>query len=333
MKKHIRNLVNKSIVVGLVVSLILGTGLAAAGTLTVSLSPSLDSKGDIIRAISITKAELLEANVFVTAPAAVGTVVSDNMVLFNLSGIAPGDYFIRLNNRSDEIFPTRIDDPTKGINQFVGQTLRVSVISSNLSDPVYIFKTYLNGLGPVNCSDGYQVSQNSYIRLSLKTDPQKLEVNGFEIYQELYDYIIGGRRLLDYTPTTPIHPSTSTSTSPLFSKWVFSHGDDYNRNDSKCSSCHGNLETKPASFSDIAVNNGFCYRCHSGPYIPIVWLVQEDVCPYHPHAISTTTSIPTQTSTPKPTASLTTTSAPATPAFEALLAISALLMAVLIRRR
>jgi hypothetical protein len=312
------------------ICLILGTGLAAAGTLTVSLQPSLDGKGDIIRAISITKAELLERNVDINVPAAVGTVVSDNMVLFNLSVIKPGDYSIRLNNRSDDIFPTRIDDPTKDISQFVGRTLRVSVIG-NLSDPIYIFKTYFNGLGHVNCSDGYQASSDSYIKLSLKTNPQKLEVNGFEIYKTVSNYQIATYKYIDYTPTTPNHPSTSTSTNQPFSKWVFSHGADYNGNDSKCSNCHGNLNTKPASFSDITVNNGFCYRCHY-PTIPtIVWLVQEDVCPYHPHATSTSTSIPTTTSIPKPTASLTTTSAPATPGFEALSAIAALLAIVLIK--
>ncbi len=314
----------------LMILLISGTGLASAGTLTVSLSPSLDSKGDIIRVISITKAELLDTKVEITAPAAIGTVVSDTTAIFNLSGVKPGDYFIRFNNRSDDIFPTLIDDPNKDINQFLGQTLRVSVIG-NLSDPVYIFKTYLNGLGPVNCSDGYQVSQNTYMRLSLKTNPQRLEVNDVEIYQREI-YIIGIRTLIDYTPTTPNHPSTSTSTNPPFSKWVFIHSIDYNGNDSKCSTCHGNLGTKPASFSEITVNSGFCYRCHSGPYMPtMVWLVQLDDCPYHPHATTISTSIPTLTSTP--TASLTATSAPTTPAFEALSAIAALLAVILIKKK
>ncbi len=314
---------------------LLGIGLASAGTLTVSLSPSLDSKGDIIKAISITKAELVEANVFVTDPTAVptyaGTVKSDSSVQFDLSGIAPGDYFIRLNNRSDNTFPTRIDDPTKNINQFVGRTLRISVIG-NLSNPVYIFKTYLNGLGPVNCSDGYQVSQNSYIQIALKNNPQKLEVHEFNIVQHKDLYGIGARTLLDYTQTIPYHPSTPTSSSSPFSKWVFSHGSDYGGNDSKCSSCHGNLSTKPASFSEITVNNGFCYRCHSGPYMPMmVWLVQEDVCPYHPHATSTPVSIPTLTSTPL--ASITATYAPTTPAFEGLSAIAALVVVFRCRQR
>ncbi len=312
-----------------VILLALCTGLASAGTLTFSLSPSLDSKGDIIRAISITKAELLDVNVTITEPAAIGTVVSDNTAQFDLSDVKPGDYFIRLNNRSDYIFPTRIEDPTKDINQFVGQTLRVSVIG-NLSVPVYIFKTYLNGLGPVNCSDGYQVSPNSYIKLSLKTNPQELEVNGFRIYPGVYDYVIGVWRILDYTPTTPSHPSTSTSTSPPFSKWVFSHGDDYGGNDSKCSNCHGSLDTKPASFSEITVNNGFCFRCHYGPYLPsIVWLVQEDVCRYHPHPLPLPSEVmTTSTPTAKPTAALSTTTQ-TTPAFEA---ISALLIVLRLGR-
>ncbi len=43
-----------------------------------------------------------------------------------------------------------------------------------------------------------------------------------------------------------------------------SHGNDYGGNDSKCSTCHGNLDTKPSKFSEITVNNGFCFRCHYG---------------------------------------------------------------------
>ncbi|VVB90384.1 Uncharacterised protein [uncultured archaeon] len=57
MEKYKRNLVNKFIVVGLVIWFILGTGLAAAGTLTLTLEPSLDGKGDI-RATSIAQALL-----------------------------------------------------------------------------------------------------------------------------------------------------------------------------------------------------------------------------------------------------------------------------------
>ncbi len=312
-----------SVIAVFVIWLVLGTELAAAGTLTVTLEPSLDGKGDIIRAISITKAELLEVHAIITKPAAMGTVTSDNSAQFDLSSIKPGDYFIRLNNRSDDIFPTRIDDPTKEISQFAGQTLRVSVIG-NLSDPVYIFKTYFNGLGPVNCSDGWKESSDSYIKLSLKTNPQELEVNEFGIY----DNQIAAGKVLDYTPTAPNHPNTSTSTNPPFSKWVFSHGADYGGNDSKCSDCHGNLDAKPASFSEITVNNSFCYRCHY-PFIPtIVWLVQEDVCPYHPHMappMITPTPTATPTATPTPT--------PKTPSFEVISAIVALVIVFLIARK
>ena len=101
-----------------VICLILGTGLAAAGTLTVSLQPSLDSKGDIIRAKSITKAELLRMDYNGTITTVTGTAANFT-ALFNLSGIAPGDYFIRVNDLTDNLIPTRIDDPTKDINLFL----------------------------------------------------------------------------------------------------------------------------------------------------------------------------------------------------------------------
>ena len=65
MKKHKRSLVNKSIVAGLIVWLILGIGSGSAqtstatagGRLTLTLEPSLDGKGEI-RATSIMEAKL-----------------------------------------------------------------------------------------------------------------------------------------------------------------------------------------------------------------------------------------------------------------------------------
>jgi hypothetical protein len=354
MKKHKRNVVNKSIVAGLVVSLILGTGLAAAGTLTVILQPSLGSQGDTIRATSITKAVLsspdgvLPNGLFVISRGESGVTyntsyktatIINGTAQFNLSAGDAGDRFIRINDLNDNLIPTRIDDPTKGIAQFVGQNLRESVIG-NLSDPTYRIKTFPDGQGNpvVKCTDGTGVGFDSvYIILSLKTTPQKLEISQLTNNLEMSHpgnfsgnlIRISAGNVINYTPAAPTH-RISTEFNPPFSKWVFGHGDDYGGNDSKCSNCHGNLDTKPTSFSEITVNNGFCFRCHNGKDGTDAGFVGQLGCE-HPYPAPPETMI-TPTSTAKPTAIPTTTATPKTPAFEALMAISALLMAVLIRR-
>ncbi len=314
--------------------LILGTGLAAAGTLTVSLQPSLDGKWEIIRATSITKADPVSPFISPKEGAIYKTAtIINGIAQFNLSANDTGDRFIRINDLNDDLIPTRIDDPTKDINQFVGQKLRVSVIG-NLSDPIYQIKTFTktDGVWPkVWCSDGTSVEGKGtavYIIQSLKTKPQKLEIK----YLVSVSSEPTVTNITDYTSSAPTHPSTMTSIYPPFSKWVFgegSHGVDYGGNDSKCNVCHGNLDTKPANldtkrnnFTDIQVNNGFCFRCHYGKSGTDAGFVGEPGC-RHPYP---TNPIP-PTTTAKPTAM------PKAPAFETLSAIAALLVVVLIGRK
>ncbi len=319
MNTHRKHVVNKSLI-GVMVWLTLCTGLAAAqtGMLTLSLQPGLDSDGDI-KATTITTAELLgtDGTVMITATLAGGTAQ------FDLSNISAGDYFIRVNGLSDDLVPTRIDDPTKAVSQFVGQKLRVSVIG-NISDPTYRVLTFSKGQkeNPVVVySDGTNVIPETYAYaiLSLKTSPQKLEINALGM----------ASKLNSYTPATPTHPSTPTATNPTFAEWMMgekNHAADYNGTDSKCNTCHFNLDTKAATFAQITTSNGWCYRCHYGKAG-----VDEGF-------IDTTAlaATPTATSTPISTAAVTTaapTATPSTPAFEIVLAISALLTMILVRRK
>jgi hypothetical protein len=171
-----------------------------------------------------------------------------------------------------------------------------------------------------------------YIIQSLKTKPQKLEIK--------YVVLVSSEltNITDYTPAASIHPSTMTSINPPFSKWVFGeggHGVDYGGNDSKCSTCHGNLDTKPTNldtnrdnFTDIPVNNGFCFRCHYGKSGTDAGFVGKPGC-QHPYPAPQFTPA---TTTAKPTAASTTTM-PKTPAFEALSTIAALLAVLLIGRK
>jgi hypothetical protein len=324
-----KHFVGKSII-GLTIWLILGIGLVAAqtstttaaGKLTLNLQPSLDGDGNI-KATSITKAELLGTD---------GTVMTNGTVAggtaqFNLSGTAAGDYFIRVNDLSDDLVPTRIDDPTMAINQFVGQKLRVTLIG-NLTGATYQVLTFSKGQGEhpvVVYSDGTNETPETYayVILSLKTSPQKLEIRALGTASQLNSY----------TPASATHPSTSTSTNPTFSMWMLgdnNHANDYNGTDSKCNTCHINLDTKPAKFSLITTNNGWCYRCHYGK-------VGVDAGFIDTTAVLAATTIPTTMpttviSTPTATTAVPT-ATPSTPAFEALFAISALLVMVLVRRR
>ena len=318
MNTHRKHLFNKSLIV-LVVWLTLSTGLVAAqaattaGILTLSLQPGLDGKGDI-KATSITSAELLglDGAVIKTATLTGGTAQ------FDLGSIAGGDYFISVNNLADDLVPTRIDDPTKATNQYVGQKLRAIVIG-NLSDPTYRILTFSKGQkedAVVVYSDGtIKIPETyAYAILSLKTSPQKLDIRS-----------LGTASLLNsYAPATANHPSTSTATKPSFPEWMLgekNHATDYNGTDSKCNTCHINLDTKPATFTQITTFKGWCYRCHYGKTGVDKGFIDT----------TTLAAMPTVTSTP-----IETTAAPAatpkTPAFEASLAISALIM-VLVRRR
>ncbi len=255
----------------LVICLILATGSVAAGTLTLTLEPSLDGKGDI-RATSITDAKLCDFQgicVLNGIPYKTATI-TNGTAKFSLSDRDAGARLILINNLNDDLIPTRID-PTKDIHQFVGQKLRVSVIG-NLSDPTYRIETFTIGQGydhpAVSYSDGNYSPEvlgpfdgDVYTVLSLNTNPsfQVITLGAPRLGRE--------QTIIDYTSSALIHPNTTTSINPSFSKWMFgegSHGNDYGGNDSKCSTCHGDLDSKPAKFSDITINNGFCFRCHYG---------------------------------------------------------------------
>ena len=296
-------------------SLSMAVQAAAEGKLMLSLQPGLDGEGNV-RATSITQAELISPDGTVR----INGIVSGGTAAFNLSGIDAGDYFIRVNGLADDLVPTRIDDTTTVINQFVGQKLRVTVIG-NLSDPAYRIQTFSRGQGEhpvVMYSDGSNETpeQYAYVLLSLKMSPQKMEIN-----------VIGtASRLNSYSPTTATHPSIATAVNPAFSDWMLgenSHAYVYNGTDSKCNGCHINMDTKPADFTQIKTISGWCYRCHYG---------KAGVDNGFIDATALSAVTPTPTSTPVPTTAAPT-ATPKTPAFEAILAISALLLITVLARR
>ncbi|VVB51584.1 Uncharacterised protein [uncultured archaeon] len=308
MKQHL-------IILGLIICLFFGTGLVTAqeaGTLSFTILPGLDAKGTI-KAANMTSAELLNADGLVVTTATVAT----NTAKFNLSGLTIGDYFIRINGLSDDLVPTRINDATVSINQYVGAKLRLSIIG-NISDPAYKIATFSKGQGEhpsVRYPDGVNVAPESYayIILSMKESPQILEIRSLGT----------GSELNTYSPGEANHPDSSTWTNKSFSDWILSadnHATNYNGTDSQCNMCHIDMDTIPATLVDIKLDNGWCYRCHYG---------KEG---FDSGFIDTTAVVtPVETmavqQTPAPTAT------PKAPAFEALFAIGALLIAMLVSRR
>lgn len=314
-RKHLNKGLKIGVVIGLFVWFLLGAGLGAAqsGKLTLSLQTSLDSSGDSIKATSITKAELLSTT---------GTVINTATIIggtarFDLSGVQAGDYFIRVNDRADDLVPTRIDDPTEDIVQSVGQTLRMAVIG-NLTYPTYRIKTFSKGNGEhpiVNYPDGTNETRYSYVLVSLKTDPQRLEVR-----------VLGtAAELTNFSSRLGMHP---ISGDMPFATWILgddNHGVDanYGNNDSKCSKCHGDLDAQPPKYENVNPHNGWCFKCHYGKGGDPNGMVDP--------GFSASSATPT-TITPKPTA-VVPTATPKAPAFEVLIAVSALLIAILLRRR
>lgn len=109
MSAYKKIMANTCIVAGLLmVCLVFIAGLASAGTLTVHLEHSLeyDKKVD-----SIIKAELISRTENKTA------TIINGQARFNLTANDTGDQFIRINDLASDLIPTRIDDPTKDINQ------------------------------------------------------------------------------------------------------------------------------------------------------------------------------------------------------------------------
>ncbi len=173
--------------------------------------------------------------------------ITNGTAEFNLSDRDAGESFILMNDLTDDPIPTHIDDTTTDIHQFVGKKLQVSVIG-NLSDPTYLIKTFSKGQGKhpvIRCfinESGTPSLESIYIKLSLKTIPQKFETIEINVASG------APAGITSYTPTSLLHPSTSTSFNPPFSEWVFRHGEDYGGNDSKCNTCHNNMDKRPKTF-------------------------------------------------------------------------------------
>ena len=220
------------------------------GNLTLKIDPSLDGGGDI-KATSFTKGVMKN---YTGTIVSTGTVTSGNLV-FNLSGISVGDYFIVVNDLLTDQVPTRIADASKTYIQTVGQKFRAARIILG-SDTLYRIKTYSIGQGEHavrKYSDGSNMPNYAWVILSYKATPAVLEIRTME-----------DNRLL-------FAPTAANQGPHKFVNWIMggaNHGKgpagDLIATATQCGLCHTNFNTKPASWSQITATNGNCYKCHYG---------------------------------------------------------------------
>lgn len=209
--------------------------------LNLSLSTTLNGTG-AVKAAAITTADLLNT---AGAVAAGGTVASGK-ASFPLTGLTPGFYFIRVNGDANDLVPTKIDSVSATINQFVGTTLRRTVIGT-LSVPTYQMTTYSLGQSQtavVNYSNGTAGAPARYAFATLYSNGATFEVR-----------VLGTAALL--TTMTPGGPHAAAT-------WIFGATNHGVSVDASCTGCHSAMTTKPASRSSVSAGNGWCYECHYG---------------------------------------------------------------------
>jgi len=225
--------------------------------LVLRLDSTLDGPDDNVKATVITDAVLLSTTGTTVKTATIGF----GAAVFDLSGVAAGDYFIRVDGDADDLVPTRIDDPTKNVEQRVGQKLRASYVQPAVGAG-YRINTWSAGQGesPISAySDGGIIpNEQPYVIVTLGTPKIEFKVLGT------------AAPLSSYTPTSNVHASNGEAfynwllkTNGLDQHGVYVLGVDGGT--TVCQGCHANLGTKPTSYSSVAPTNGWCFQCHNGP--------------------------------------------------------------------
>lgn len=217
------------------------TPLVGPPVLTVALNATLND-GGTVKATTITSGRLYRGTTSVTATITAGKAV------FALTGLVRGFYNIVLNGLTANVIPCKIDSVTANMSQLVSTTLCDSVIGT-LTNKRYVIKMFpLNqgGHPVVKYTDGTSATptQYAYVIMYMKAVPVKAEVHRLAANTLLSTYTQGHHTMSTWLMGPTSHGSGSTAS---------------------CTGCHGNLSSKPASYSSISASNGWCYRCHYGP--------------------------------------------------------------------
>jgi hypothetical protein len=249
----------------------------AAPNLTLTLNNTMDgSSTPLINNITnITSAVLLDTS---GNPIESATTISlDGMTAqFSLGGIMPGDYFIKLNDHSGALVPTRIDSNATDINQSVGRRLRNSVIG-DISNPAYRIKSYPSEISSshpvVNYITGKNESKYAFVIVSGSTN--KIEVRVLNTSEELSNFSTANPDHDGYTDAitglpvsfqTWILGDVKNPADPTGVAFLGNHGHLYNASSDICSGCHPDLNIKPLTFPPLTGigETGWCFRCHNG---------------------------------------------------------------------
>lgn len=219
--------------------------LAVTPTLTLTLNTTLNN-GGTIKAATLTKAELLNTAGTLVLTGTVSTAKTS--AVFNLTGKTPGFYFLRLNGLVNDLVPTKIDSVTVPMTQYVGTTLRQTVVGT-LTAPTYKMMTYSLGQAQhaaVNYTNGANMIPTSYAyaMLYLKTAPVKFETR-----------ILGKSTLL---------ASYSSGGYHNMSTWAMGASSHGKSAQTSCAGCHSTLTKKATTYATIKTSNGWCYKCHYG---------------------------------------------------------------------
>lgn len=219
------------------------SAITAVPVLNLSLSTSLNGTG-VVKATTLTKGELINTAGVRVAMA----TIAAGKASFPLTGVTAGHYYIRVNSLNQDLVPTRITNPAITLNQFVGTTLRTTVLGT-LASPNVKMTTFTLGQSQhavVAYTTGAAQPRYAYSILYLKTNPLQFQVR------------VLGKGTLLATLSAGGGPHT-------FATWLMgptSHG---TGGTSGCTGCHGNMSTKPATYAACNADNGWCYKCHYGP--------------------------------------------------------------------
>ncbi|MBM3498511.1 MAG: hypothetical protein FJX74_07545 [Armatimonadetes bacterium] len=224
---------------------------AAVPQLTLALDASLDTSPGTVKATALTQAQLLN-----TAKAVVATAtISAGTARFPLTGLTAGHYFIKVNGLSNNLVPTKIDNPTASRKQWVGRRLRSSVIGS-LTSPTYRIEMFPGNQGfprVVKYSDGTTATPQGWAYVIMRPGSQTLETR--------------------YLGTAVLLTSHAHSGPHSFSSWMLGPSN-HGKSSLNCASCHGSSSLHPASYGSIKEDVGWCYKCHYGPTGPTKGMVK-----------------------------------------------------------
>lgn len=214
----------------------------SSANLTLSLDATLND-GGTSKATSLTSAVLLD-----TTGAVVSTgTITGGVASLPMTGLTAGDYFIRVNNLTNDLVPTHIDNPATSLAQRVSNMLNDASIGPS-SAPTYKVITWSLG----------QTKPSVVGFLTGTTAPPTRYAYG----------------ILSTTGTVTFKTAVLGTGAPLASfsppaggehdqlNWIIGATGHRASAGSSCLGCHGS--TKPAAYTSVRTSSGWCWKCHYG---------------------------------------------------------------------